>query len=135
MGFTRPDEAVRFVEETGVDALAVAIGTAHGFYKSEPKLRLDLLEEIRAATDCSLVLHGSSGVPSVSVAAAIQRGISKVNLATEIKNAFMRTLQRVLRDNEEIDLRKVFPEAIEVVTALVSEKFKLMDGALETAVD
>jgi len=130
-GFTQPEEARRFVEDTGIDALAVAIGTAHGFYKSEPKLRLDLLESIRAVTDCALVLHGSSGISSVSLVAAIKRGISKVNLATEIKNRFMETLKRSLRQSDEIDLRKVFPEAIEETADLVSAKFAIMNGFAE----
>lgn len=125
-GFTQPYEAKKFVEETGVDALAIAIGTAHGFYKSEPKLQLDLLEQIAHITPATLVLHGSSGVPHNQVQEAISRGICKINLATEIKNTFMKELQRELTDNEEIDLRKVFPVATQKVTALVKEKLKMV---------
>ncbi|QNF33516.1 class II fructose-bisphosphate aldolase [Adhaeribacter swui] len=120
--FTSPEEASLFVEETGVDALAVAIGSAHGFYKEVPKLQLPLLSEIHAKTDAILVLHGSSGIPEDQVQAAISRGICKVNLATEIKNMFMKSLQALLRDTDEIDLRKVFPKATEKVTELVMEK-------------
>lgn len=125
-GFTQPQEARRFVEETGVDALAVAVGTAHGFYKEEPKLQLDLLSEIAAVTPGTLVLHGGSGVPASQLQEAINRGICKVNLATEIKNIFMGTLQKLLRDNEEIDLRKVFPQATSEITELVKGKLEII---------
>lgn len=125
-GFTQPLEAKHFVEETGVDALAVAVGTAHGFYKEEPKLQLDLLSEIASVTPATLVLHGGSGVPAAQLQQAISRGICKVNLATEIKNIFMRTLQDRLRNNEEIDLRKVFPQATAEITGLVAEKLKIV---------
>ena len=125
-GFTQPLQAKHFVEETGVDALAVAVGTAHGFYKEEPKLQLDLLSEIASVTPATLVLHGGSGVPAAQLQQAISRGICKVNLATEIKNIFMRTLQDRLRNNEEIDLRKVFPQATAEITGLVAEKLKIV---------
>lgn len=125
-GFTTPEEAKTFVEETGVDALAISIGTAHGFYKQEPKLQFELLSAIAAATPATLVLHGSSGVPENQVREAISRGICKVNLATEIKNIFMKTLQQLLLENEEIDLRKVFPKATKEVTDLVSYKLDIM---------
>ncbi|MAZ28683.1 MAG: ketose-bisphosphate aldolase [Cytophagaceae bacterium] len=132
-GFTQPGEAKTFVEETGVDALAIAIGTAHGFYKEEPKLKLDLLDEIAAVTPATLVLHGSSGVSHEQVQAAISRGICKVNLATEIKNIFMKTLQKELRDNEEIDLRKVFPKATAQITGLVKEKLTMVKNNSDVA--
>ena len=125
-GFTQPEEARRFVEETGVDALAVAIGSAHGFYEQPPELQMDLLQEIHEATPATLVLHGSSGISHPDLQKAIQRGICKINLATEIKNAFMQTLQQTLADNEEIDLRKVFPVATQAVTELVKEKLLIV---------
>ena len=125
-GFTQPEEAKRFIEETGIDALAVAIGTAHGFYKSEPELQLDLLSDIAVTCSSTLVLHGGSGVPAKQLQAAISRGICKVNLATEIKNIFMKTLQQQLRDNEEIDLRKVFPVATGEITRLVKTKLEIV---------
>lgn len=124
--FTQPEEAKQFVAETGIDALAVAIGTAHGFYQKEPELQLDLLEKIAKATPVGLVLHGGSGVPAAQMQAAISRGICKVNLATEIKNIFMKTLQNELRSNEEIDLRKVFPVATGKITKLVKGKLEIV---------
>ena len=121
-GFTEASEAKLFVEETGVNALAVAIGSAHGFYKEEPKLDLKRLSEIRKATSAALVLHGASGIPHEILREAIRRGICKINLATEIKNIFMKTLKNKLANEEEIDLRKVFPCATTAVTQLVKDK-------------
>lgn len=125
-GFTQPEEAKQFVEATGVDALAVAIGTAHGFYDKEPKLDLGLLSKISNATEVTLVLHGGSGVPAESLRQAIDRGICKINVATEIKNIFMRTLKTKLATNEEIDLRKVFPTATDQVIELVKGKLEIV---------
>jgi len=122
IGFTEPSEAKLFVEETGVNALAVAIGSAHGFYKEEPKLDLERLSEIRNVTNAALVLHGASGIPHDTLRKAIQRGICKINLATEIKNIFMKTLKNKLLNEDEIDLRKVFPCATNAVTELVKDK-------------
>lgn len=130
--FTQPDEAARFVQETGINALAVAIGSAHGFYKETPRLQLELLEKIHAATPAALVLHGSSGIPDAQLKDAIQRGIAKVNLATETKNIFMRTLKDILADNDEIDLRKVFPQATVAVKALIMEKLEVVSPERKT---
>lgn len=124
--YTQPEEAKRFVDETGVNALAIAIGSAHGFYKETPNLQLELLTKIHAATNAALVLHGSSGIPENQLREAISRGISKVNLATETKNIFMKTLQNVLQDNEEIDLRKVFPVATSSVIKLIEAKLRIV---------
>lgn len=128
--FTEPDDARRFVEETGVQALAVAIGSAHGFYKSEPKLDLERLAAIREATDAALVLHGGSGIPHGTLQEAIRRGICKINLATEIKNIFMKTLKNRLAGEQEIDLRKIFPDATHAVRALVGEKLTALGSDL-----
>lgn len=127
-GFTDPAEAKYFVEQTGVHALAVAIGSAHGFYTAEPKLDLQRLEEINDVADAVLVLHGGSGIPAESLRQAIQRGICKINLATEIKNIFMATLKDSLLASNEIDLRKVFPPAITAVSDLVKDKLNIVSN-------
>ena len=124
IGFTEPADAKRFVEETGVNALAVAIGSAHGFYIEEPKLDLDRLSEIRKITNAALVLHGGSGIPHDVLQEAVKRGICKINLATEIKNIFMKTLKNKLTNEDEIDLRTIFPVATTAVTELVSDKLQ-----------
>ena len=126
MGYTSPEDAVFFVKETGVNALAVAIGTAHGFYKEEPKLDYSRLKAIAEVTGIPLVLHGGSGVPGEAIRKAVSLGICKVNVATEIKNIFMKKLQQLLAENNEIDLRKVFPPAINAVSHLIESKLKLV---------
>ena len=125
-GYTEPDKANLFVKETGIHALAVAIGSAHGFYTEEPKLDLERLQQIFTVADVALVLHGSSGIPEDSLREAIKRGICKINLATEIKNIFMLTLKESLFKGEEIDLRKVFPPAIKAIHTLVKEKLDIL---------
>lgn len=127
MIYTRPDEAKSFVEATGVNALAIAVGSAHGFYKETPNLQLDLIAEINRATDAALVLHGSSGIPDDQLQAAITNGITKINLATEIKNIFMKSLQEVLGKTNNIDLREVFPQATSAATSLVTNKLKTIN--------
>jgi tagatose 1,6-diphosphate aldolase GatY/KbaY len=92
--YTNPKQAIDFIEKTGIDSLAIAIGTAHGLYKSEPKLDFDRLSEIRSMVDIPLVLHGASGVPEKDVRECIKRGICKVNVATELKIAFSDALKQ-----------------------------------------
>lgn len=128
MVFTQPSEAKLFVEETGIDALAIAVGTAHGFYSETPKLQLDLIQSINEATTAALVLHGSSGVPDNQLQESVKRGITKINLATEIKNAFMKKLQQVLSETDEIDLRKVFPVATSAAEDLVYNKLNVINS-------
>jgi len=127
MDLTSPEDAQQFVKATGVNALAVAIGTAHGFYKSEPKLDFERLTAINNATDAFLVLHGGSGVPDEAIREAVRLGICKVNIATEIKNMFTQTLKNELVNNEEIDLRKTFPPAIKAVKELIEHKLSLVN--------
>lgn len=130
-GFTKPDEAKKFEEETGIDALAVAIGSAHGFYDAEPNLDLERLKEIDNVTECALVLHGGSGIPENQIQEGIRRGIRKINVATEIKDMFMNTLKEDLSNNDEIDLRKVFPSAISSVDKLVQSKLMIIKSLHE----
>lgn len=85
---TDPDQAAEFVRRTGVSSFAPAIGTAHGVYKSTPKVDVQLLEKIASLISIPLVLHGTSGVPDETVRACIERGISKVNYATDLRIAF-----------------------------------------------
>lgn len=127
--YTSPEEARRFVELTGIDALAVAIGSAHGFYKEKPNLRIDILQKIQEATPVVLVLHGSSGIPDEMLKDAVNHGITKINLATEIKDAFMKSLKAHLMQTDEIDLRKVFPVGIKSVVKLVGDKLVMLEGS------
>ena len=99
---TDPQEAKEFVERTGVSSLAVAIGTAHGIYKGEPKIDLDRLSEIREVVSVPLVLHGGSGIPDEIIKESIRRGIAKVNYATELRIAFSNGVKKVLAENPDV---------------------------------
>lgn len=124
--FTEPLDARKFVEQTGISSLAIAIGSKHGFYKGKPKLEIDRLKKIAEATDAFLVLHGGSGIPAGLLREAISCGITKVNVATETKDIFMRTLKDLIKNSDEIDLRKVFPRATEEVKKLIEQKLKIV---------
>ena len=125
-GYTDPDDAVRFVNETGVTSLAVAIGTAHGIYKGEPRLDVERLSEIRKVVSIPLVLHGASGVPDEAVKDCIRRGISKVNFATELRIAFSNGIKQYLeKDPDVFDPKKYCAVGAENVTRLVMEKIKI----------
>ena len=100
-GYTVPSEAVEFVEKTGIDSLAVAIGTAHGVYKGTPKLDVERLSEIREVVSIPLVLHGTSGVPDEAVKECIRRGICKVNYATDLRIAFSNGVKEYLAANPD----------------------------------
>lgn len=124
--YTDPEEAREFVERTKVGSLAIAIGTAHGLYKGEPKLDLDRLSEIRKVVDVPLVLHGASGVPDEAVREAIKRGICKVNYATELRIAYSNGVKEVLsKDPETIDPKKYGAVGREYVKEFVMEKMKV----------
>ena len=122
-GYTDPKEAKEFVEKTGVDSLAVAIGTAHGVYKGEPKLDLNRLSQIRELVDIPLVLHGTSGVPDEVVTECVNRGICKVNYATDLRIAFTKGVRRVLDENPDtIDPKKYNSQGREEVKEYVKSK-------------
>ncbi|MCL6560044.1 MAG: class II fructose-1,6-bisphosphate aldolase [Firmicutes bacterium] len=128
--FTDPDEAQRFVAETGVDSLAIAIGTAHGRYKGEPKLDFDRLSKIASRVNIPLVLHGSSGVPADAIKEAVRRGIRKVNIDTDIRENFTKAMRLVLgADGDEIDPRKVLGPAREAAVAVIREKIRIFGSA------
>ena len=123
---TDPSEAAEFVKLTGVDSLAVAIGTAHGLYKSEPKLDIDRLEKIREVVDIPLVLHGASGVPFEAVQNAIDKGICKVNIATELKIPFSTAIKEYFNEHPDAsDPRQYLVPAKKVMYDVVVEKIKM----------
>lgn len=129
-GYTDPEDAVKFVEETGVSSLAVAIGTAHGIYKGEPKLDVERLSEIRKRVAVPLVLHGASGVPEETVKECIRRGISKVNFATELRIAYSNGVKKFLKENPEaFDPKKYGVVGMEYVTEAVKEKIRMCGSA------
>ncbi|MCC8087399.1 MAG: tagatose-bisphosphate aldolase subunit GatY [Clostridium sp.] len=124
-GYTDPEQAREFVERTGASSLAVAIGTAHGLYKGEPKLDQERLGEIRQVVSVPLVLHGASGVPNEAVRESIRRGICKVNYATELRIAYSDGVKAVLKNNPDtIDPKKYGAAGKEHVKAFVMEKMR-----------
>jgi len=128
--YTNPEEAKTFVEQTGVDSLAIAIGTAHGQYKGEPKLDFERLEKIRSIVDVPIVLHGSSGVPDEAIKKAISLGVRKVNIDTNIREAFVKGVRAVLAaDAKEIDPRKVLGPAKKEMTEIIREKIRLFGSS------
>lgn len=121
--FTDPEEAKMFVEETGIDSLAIAVGTAHGVYQGEPKIDFDRIKAIRELVDIPLVLHGSSGVPEESLKKAISLGICKINIDTDIRASFARTVKDFITKNpDEIDPRKILGPAREAMKEVIKEK-------------
>ncbi len=124
--YTDPLEAKAFVEATGVDSLAVAIGTAHGIYKGIPKLDVNRLSEIREVVSIPFVLHGTSGVPDEVVKECIRRGICKVNYATDLRVAFSKGVNEVLSEHPEtIDPKKYNAQGREEVKEYVMNKIRV----------
>lgn len=122
---TDPDSAAEFVARTGIDALAVAIGTAHGFYKETPRIDIKRLKEIAAKLAIPLVLHGGSGTPEEAVREAIQNGIAKVNICTEFICAMGREMQRVQQEGITYNVMTLFDAGKLAGKRLVSEKIDL----------
>lgn len=121
--YTNPDDALRYVEDTGIDSLAVAIGTAHGLYKGTPKLDFDRLTEIRQRVEIPLVLHGASDVPDELVQKAISLGICKVNVATDLKIPFSNAVKEFFKENPDAnDPRKYMTPGKEAMKAIVKHK-------------
>lgn len=128
--FTDPEEAAVFVRETGVVSLAVAIGTAHGQYKGVPELDFPRLEKIISLVKIPIVLHGSSGVPDDAVRRAISLGVCKVNIDTNIREAFVDGARKVLEDNpREIDPRKMLGPARDAAVEVIRDKIRVFGSS------
>lgn len=125
--YTNPDDAIRFVEETGVDTLAVAIGTSHGLYPAgmKPKLRLDILKEIKSKVSVPLVLHGGSNNSDEEVGEAVVLGINKINIASDIKEAYYKKMREVLKDENLREPNILQPPCIEAMQQVVEHKLTL----------
>ena len=122
--YTTPEEAVAFQTATGVDALAVAIGTAHGVYKSKPKLNLERLRAIRAATETPLVLHGGSGLSDDDFREAVLRGVCKINIFTDLDKAGKAGIEKGLRSGAA-SMMGLIPYEIEAMKEVVRNKIEL----------
>ncbi|TXK17442.1 ketose-bisphosphate aldolase [Homoserinibacter sp. GY 40078] len=130
--YTDPADAVQFVQETGVDSLAVAIGTSHGLYPSDknPELKHELLSEIKGALGIPLVLHGGSANPDSELAEAVKRGINKINISSDIKVAYHNKMREVL--GTDIRLREplaIQPEPLAAMKVVAAQKIELFGTA------
>lgn len=123
--FSTPDGSRVFVDATGIDTLAVAIGNLHGKYPVPKQLDLELLDQLRAALDCNLSLHGGSGTPEHYYVEAAKRGISKVNINSDMRYTYRTTLEKMLEEKpNEYAVIKLMPPVIEAVQEVVEQKIK-----------
>ncbi|HAB8188717.1 TPA_asm: ketose-bisphosphate aldolase [Listeria monocytogenes] len=128
--YTKPEEAEEYISRTGVDTLAVAIGPAHGIYPKdkEPKLRLDILKEIKDLVNIPLVLHGGSANPDAEIAAAVEIGIQKVNISSDYKYAFYKKCREILSTTELWDANAIYPDCIDAAKEVVKYKMELFES-------
>lgn len=127
--FTKPDEAKKFVEATGIDTYAVAIGNLHGKYSVPKVLDLDLLKEIRATLSCNISLHGGSGTPKHYFVEAVKIGVSKININSDMRFAYRETLEKVLRENKsEYAVVKLMGSVIDEVQKVVESKIDMFNS-------
>lgn len=129
--YTNPKDVKMFIEETGVDSLAIAIGTAHGIYPKGfvPKLKLELLSSIRDITDTPLVLHGGSSNKDEEIAEAVRRGITKINISSDIKYSFMKGVESYLKNNGfEREPNIIYPSCIKMCKETIEEKMHLFNA-------
>ncbi len=132
--FTKPDEAKQFIAETGIDTYAVAIGNLHGLYPVPKQLDLQLLEQLRTALPGYLSLHGGSGTPDDQFEGAVQRGISKININSEMRRAYRTTLEQQLAANpDQFAVIKLLGPVLEAVQAVVEHKMQVFGSAGKSA--
>ena len=129
--YTNPDDVVTFVDETGVDSLAVAIGTYHGIYPAslKPELKLELLRDIKTKVELPLVLHGGSNNPDDEIAQAVKLGINKINISSDIKVAYHMKLREVLADASLREPLTIQPPCIEAMKVVAGHKIELFSTA------
>lgn len=129
--YTVPEEAARFVAETGVDSLAVAIGTRHGIYPEDltPELKIDLLVDIKKAAPLPLVLHGGSNNPDSEIGLAVKNGINKVNISSDIKVSYYNEMREVLKDLAIREPNALQPACIAAMNQTAEQKILLFDSA------
>ena len=128
--YTKPEDAVKFVEETGCDTLAIAIGTAHGLDPKdiEPHLKQDLLTEIKEKVSIPLVLHGGSANPDSEIAEAVKRGINKINISSDIKDAFYQQTRKTLANDPVVrEPFVLYKESIEAMDKVIYQKIELFN--------
>lgn len=123
---TDPEEASIFVEKTGVDFLAIAIGTAHGIYKGDPKLDFDRLKIIKEKLNMPIVLHGASGISEEDIKKAVSLGVNKINIDTDLRQAFQRAMHKFVSEKPDVyDPRKMLQPTTEAIKEVVKTKIKM----------
>lgn len=132
--FSTPEGARAFVEATGIDTFAAAVGNLHGSYPVPKKLDLELLKHIRQAIDCNISLHGGSGTPGHYFVDAVKIGVSKININSDMRVAYRKTLEQVLSDNPtEYAVVKLMDTVIEAVQAVVESKLDMFGSVGKAA--
>ena len=129
--YTDPEDAKKFIEATGVDCLAIAIGTCHGIYPKgvDPKLRLDILKDIKAAVpETPLVLHGGSANPDSEIGESVTLGVNKINISSDIKVAYFEKMREVLQDKNVREPNVIQPSCIEAMKEVAAHKIKLFQA-------
>jgi tagatose 1,6-diphosphate aldolase GatY/KbaY len=125
--YTKVSEAIKFASETGVDTLAIGVGTAHGVYKGTPKINFERIKEINKAVDTPLVLHGATGLSDDVILKCIDNGITKINYATELRLSFTNSLRQSLQaDLDMFDPKIYMRKAIDDVKTAVIRKIRLL---------
>ncbi len=128
--FSTPEGARAFVEATGIDTFAAAVGNLHGKYPVPKKLDIDLLKQIRAAIDCNISLHGGSGTPGYYFVDAVKAGVTKVNINSDMRVAYRKTLEQVLEQNQsEYAVVKLMDEVVDAVQGVVESKIDMFNAA------
>lgn len=125
--YTNPDDAVKFVEATGVDTLAIAIGTCHGLYPKgmKPELKLDLLKEIKSKVSIPLVLHGGSNNPDKEIGESVTLGVNKINISSDIKAAYYIKMREVLKDEGLREPNTIQPACVAAMKEVAYHKIEL----------
>lgn len=133
--YTDPQQAIEFIEQTGVDSLAVAIGTSHGIYPSsmKPELKLDLLRQIKNKVGLPLVLHGGSNNPDHEIAEAVKRGVNKINISSDIKVAYHNKMREILVDAGMREPNAIQPPSIAAMKVTAAQKIDLFNATGKAA--
>lgn len=129
--YTVPEEAKQFIEDTGIDTFACAIGTAHGIYPKDmkPKLRIDILKDITNQVSVPLVLHGGSSNKDEEIAEAVKNGICKINISSDIKVAFYEQARKTLNENPGYrEPLEIYPAAMEACGKVCADKIRLFNS-------
>lgn len=128
--YTEPDDAAKFVEQTDVDCLAIAIGTCHGIYPEgvDPELKLDRLKEIKAKVSAPLVLHGGSANPDSEIGESVNLGVNKINISSDIKVAYFNKMREILQDKKLREPFAIQPACVDALKEVAAHKIKLFQA-------